>query len=79
MDQVNVEGTQNVVDILSGQQQAKLLHLSSVVTVGATFKPIVQNEDSEYLIKTTYGATTYNPMNQILKSNAINLTVGILF
>ena len=51
MNQVNIEGTQNVVDVLSGQQQAKLLHLSSVVTVGATFKPVVQNEDSEYLIK----------------------------
>ena len=50
MDKVNVEGTQNVVDVLSGQQQAKLLHLSSVVTVGATFKPIIQTEDSDYLI-----------------------------
>lgn len=50
MDKVNIGGTQNVVDILVKQQNAKLLNLSSVVAVGASFKPEVLNENSPYTI-----------------------------
>lgn len=50
MDKVNIGGTQNVVDVLIEQKQAKLLNLSSVVAVGASFKPISLTEDSPYTI-----------------------------
>jgi len=50
MNKVNVEGTQNVVDILIEQQSAKLLNLSSVVAIGSSFKPEILNENSDYLI-----------------------------
>ena len=50
MNKVNIEGTKNVVEVLKIQQQAKLLHLSSVVAVGATFEPVIQNENSAYEI-----------------------------
>lgn len=39
----------------------------------------VVKKNSEYLIKTTYGASNFAPMPQVLKSNAINLTIGVLF
>ena len=50
MNQVNIEGTRNVVQICEEQKTEQLLHLSSVVAVGASFKPEILNEDSEYTI-----------------------------
>lgn len=50
MDKVNIGGTQNVVDVLTEQKQAKLLNLSSVVAVGASFTPKELTEDSPYTI-----------------------------
>lgn len=50
MNRVNIGGTQNVVDVLTEQKQAKLLNLSSVVAVGASFKPESLTEDSPYTI-----------------------------
>ena len=51
MELVNVEGTQNVVDAVQSQDVRKLVHLSSVVAVGAGFRPEqVLNEESEYNI-----------------------------
>lgn len=50
MDKVNIQGTQNVVDVLAEQKQAKLLNLSSVVAVGASFKPVLLTEESAYTI-----------------------------
>lgn len=50
MDKVNIGGTQNVVDVLVEQKQAKLLNLSSVVAVGASFKPVALTEESPYTI-----------------------------
>lgn len=50
MDKVNIGGTQNVVDVLTEQQQAKLLNLSSVVAVGASFTPKELTEESPYTI-----------------------------
>lgn len=48
MDLVNVTGTANVVRACSELQIPQLLHLSSVVTIGASTKPKVLNEDSSY-------------------------------
>ncbi len=50
MDKVNIGGTQNVVDVLTEQKQAKLLNLSSVVAVGASFTPKELTEESPYTI-----------------------------
>ncbi len=51
MDKVNVQGTQNVVQICEELQIPRLLHLSSVVAIGASFEPKVLNEESFYDIK----------------------------
>ncbi|MFN3454643.1 MAG: NAD-dependent epimerase/dehydratase family protein [Pseudobdellovibrio sp.] len=50
MNKVNIQGTQNVVDVLSEQKNAKLLNLSSVVAIGASHTPQVLNENSPYTI-----------------------------
>lgn len=50
MDKVNIGGTQNVVDVCAELEIPKLLHLSSVVAIGSSFKPEVQNEESPYTI-----------------------------
>lgn len=48
MDKVNVKGTKNVVAVCEELQPKRLLHLSSVVAVGASFEPNVLNETSTY-------------------------------
>ena len=48
MDKVNVEGTKNVIHACSQLNIPQLLHLSSVVSVGAQFKPQVMTEDFSY-------------------------------
>lgn len=49
MDQVNVTGTKNVVAAVQKQKVKKLLHLSSVVAVGAGLNANqILNENSEY-------------------------------
>lgn len=51
MDRVNVEGTRNVLDAIEKQNVKKLLHLSSVVAIGASNSPkVILNEDSPYTI-----------------------------
>ncbi len=50
MDLVNVQGTKNVVQICEELRTELLLHLSSVVAIGASFQPIVLNENSNYEI-----------------------------
>lgn len=50
MDKVNVGGTRNIVDVCAELHVPQLLHLSSVVAVGASFKPHALNEDSPYNI-----------------------------
>jgi len=50
MDKVNIQGTQNVVNVLAKQQNAKLLNLSSVVAIGSSFEPVILNETSSYTI-----------------------------
>lgn len=51
MEKVNVQGTQNVVDACYEVGVPQLLHVSSVVAIGASFKPQALNEDSTYNIK----------------------------
>lgn len=48
MNAVNIGSTRNVVTACKTLQPEKLLHLSSVVAVGASFKPTVLNENSSY-------------------------------
>ena len=48
MDLVNVTGTKNVVDTCVKLHTHKLLHLSSVVAIGASFEPKAMTEKSEY-------------------------------
>lgn len=48
MEKVNVQGTQNVVDACQKFGVQKLLHVSSVVAVGANHIPAVMNEDFKY-------------------------------
>lgn len=50
MNKINVEGTQNVIQACQSQHVEQLLHLSSVVAIGASFKPVVLNENSKYEI-----------------------------
>lgn len=50
MDKVNVEGTRNVVQVCEELQIPQLLHVSSVVAIGSSFKPEVRNEKSSYNI-----------------------------
>lgn len=50
MDKVNVQGTANVVQVCEEQGVQKLLHLSSVVAIGAQTKPVAMTEDFKYNI-----------------------------
>ncbi|MFN8845793.1 MAG: NAD-dependent epimerase/dehydratase family protein [Bdellovibrionales bacterium] len=52
MERVNVEGTRNVITALRQNKVPRLLHLSSVVTVGAGHNPNeILNENSVYNLK----------------------------
>ncbi len=48
MDKINVEGTANVLDACITHKTSKVLHLSSVVTIGASFKPKAIDEDFKF-------------------------------
>lgn len=50
MDQVNVEGTRNVIDVCAELKIPQLIHLSSVVAIGSSHTPTILNEDSAYTI-----------------------------
>lgn len=50
MDQVNVQGTQNVVTVCKELQIPQLLHVSSVAAIGASFRPEILTEASTYNI-----------------------------
>ena len=51
LQKVNVEGTRHVVDVCEKLQVPKLLHVSSVVAVGGSFKPVSMNESCEYNVR----------------------------
>ncbi len=48
MENVNVTGTSNVIDACITNQVSKLLHLSSVVTIGASFTPHPIDENFDF-------------------------------
>lgn len=50
MERVNVKGTQKVVDACVTHRTPVLVYMSSVVAIGASFKPDVLNEESPYNI-----------------------------
>lgn len=54
MEQINVQGTANVIDACVTHKTPKLLHLSSVVTIGASSTPRALDENS------TYNLSAYN-------------------
>jgi dihydroflavonol-4-reductase len=52
MENVNVQGTKNVISAIQKNGNARLLHLSSVTAIGAGFTPSeILNEDSRYNIE----------------------------
>lgn len=51
MERVNVEGTRNVIDACELNRVRKLVHLSSVVAIGASFDKIPLNEESTYNVR----------------------------
>jgi dihydroflavonol-4-reductase len=52
MERVNVQGTQNVIQALRQNKVERLLHLSSVVAIGASDNPDqILNENSPYTLK----------------------------
>lgn len=50
MEEVNVAGTKNIVDVCEELKIPQLLHVSSVVAIGASFKPEILTETSDYNI-----------------------------
>ncbi len=48
MEKINVGGTSNVLDACITNKVKKVLHLSSVVTIGASFSPKAIDEDFEF-------------------------------
>jgi dihydroflavonol-4-reductase len=75
MNLVNIEGTRNVVKACENHQPEKLLHLSSVVAVGSSFKPEVLNEKSTYNISHLnlgYFETKHEAEKIVLASAAAN-------
>ena len=51
MERVNVGGTQNVIDACVKNKIRRLVHLSSVVAIGASFDGVPLNEESPYNVK----------------------------
>lgn len=50
MEEVNVRGTQHVIDACQTGRKPKLVYMSSVVAVGASYSPTPLNETSPYTI-----------------------------
>ena len=55
MEKINVDGTANVIDACITNKTKKLLHLSSVVTIGASPKPEPIDENFDYNLGSTDG------------------------
>ncbi len=51
MEDVNVQGTRNTIEAVKSQGVSRLIHMSSVVAVGANPKPIPLDEESKYTIQ----------------------------
>lgn len=50
MEKVNIQGTKNVIDACLKNDVPELVYMSSVVAIGASFKPVVLDENSAYTI-----------------------------
>lgn len=50
MEKVNVQGTRHVIEACMQNKVSELVYMSSVVAIGASFKPVVLNEESPYTI-----------------------------
>lgn len=48
MERVNIQGTQNVIDAMEKNNVRKILHFSSVVSIGASLTPTPLNEESKF-------------------------------
>ena len=51
MQKVNVQGTQNVIEACINARTQRLVHISSVAAIGASFTPDSLNEESDFLIE----------------------------
>ncbi len=51
MQRVNIQGTQNVIDACINARTQRLVHMSSVAAIGASFTPNCLNEESPFLIE----------------------------
>lgn len=51
MDKVNIQGTDNVIKACAQNKVRRLVHMSSVVAVGASFDKTPLNEDSPYNVQ----------------------------
>lgn len=54
MEKVNVQGTANVVEACRQNDVRRLLHVSSVAAIGASYKPNLLNENSPYSIESLH-------------------------
>ena len=50
MQQVNVQGTQNVIEACTHHRIQRLVHISSTSAIGASITPVTLNEDSPFTI-----------------------------
>ncbi|MCK6596830.1 MAG: SDR family NAD(P)-dependent oxidoreductase [Bdellovibrionaceae bacterium] len=52
MEKINVQGTENLLNVMIENKVKKIVHVSSVVAIGASFGPgEILNEESEYKIQ----------------------------
>ena len=54
MERVNVEGTKNVIEACELNHVRKLVHLSSVVAIGASFDKVPLNEESPFNVRSLH-------------------------
>jgi dihydroflavonol-4-reductase len=73
MEQVNVQGTENVLQACLREKVPELVYMSSVVAIGASHQPEVLNEDSPYTITDLnlgYFETKKKAEELVVKANA---------
>lgn len=89
MQNINVKGTKNVITACQFQNIRKLLHVSSVVTIGASFEgKEILNENSPYNLKNvhfSYSETKKEAEDLVLEAvkkntlNAIVVNPGVVY
>ena len=71
MDQINVQGTANVLNACIKNKVSKVVHLSSVAAIGASFKPEFIDENFEYNLEKYnlgYFQTKHEAENLVIKA-----------